>query len=161
MMDLRPIPFVDDTKYRIDRDGHVYTLESRQQGRARTINEWTRCTPITLAKAQNLARVSLNYLFPLVEDTFEIVLRLHADGRNEETVVPYTTAHHARHDPATPMVPHPVHGDAMRSGCEWGGGCPRLVGDREHGWYRVQTKSGIVHLFHGASTAAEIFHLNH
>ena len=160
-MERRLIPFLGDAKYSIDRDGHVYSLESRQQGRARTITEWTRCNPITLSRARSLARVSLNYLAPLVEETSEIVLRLYADGHTAETVVPYTTAHHVRHDPATPMEPHPVHGDAMRSGCEWGGGSPRLVGDREHGWYRVQTKSGIVHLFHGTSTAAEIFHLNH
>ena len=46
-MERRLIPFLGDAKYSIDRDGHFYSLESRQQGSAQTITEWTRDKPLT------------------------------------------------------------------------------------------------------------------
>jgi hypothetical protein len=156
-MKLRPIPFIDDLRYRIDRDGQVYSLEIRKQGRGRIISEWTKCTPLILKDAQSFARVSLNYLIPLVAETSEAIHRTNADGSTQTIILTYTMAQQVRHDPATPMEPHPLYGDAILSGSEWVGACPRLVGDREHGWYCVTTNSGIVHLLHGASTAAEIF----
>ena len=46
-MERRLIPFLGDAKYSIDRDGDVYSLAIRQQGRARTMTEWTRGKPFT------------------------------------------------------------------------------------------------------------------
>jgi hypothetical protein len=157
-MTLKEILFLNEKHYRIDREGRVYTLKL-DVGRARGTVEpkWKRCKSLSLEKAQSLASDSLKYDFPLVEETSEVVLRPCADGSTKATTVPYITARQVRHDPTVPMEDHPVYGAAMRSSVQWVDTCPRLVGDRKAGWYSVETRTGIVHLFHGTTTAAEIF----
>jgi hypothetical protein len=149
-MELRPIEFIQDDRYRIDRSGTVHALKE-SKGRARGLAglKWKPCEPLTLTKARNLARNTLDYPFELVMQTTRVVLLIHEDGRMLERVEPFLAAECIRHDPATP------EGEA-----QWKGHPVTAVGNLEAGWFHLKTKANVVHMFHGESLAAELFKQN-
>lgn len=146
MMELRPIEFIQDDRYRIDRSGAVYKLKAVDRGRGRVFAKWEPCTPLAFTKARNLASKTLEYPFELLMHMTRVELLIHPDGRMLERVVPFHGAECIRHDPATPK------GEA-----QWKGPTVAAVGDLKVGWYCVECTGKVVHLFHGESVAAELF----
>jgi len=149
-MELRPIEFIQDDRYRIDRSGTVHALKE-SKGRARGLAglKWKQCNSLTLTKARNLASKTLEYPFDLVMHTTQPVFLIHPDGRMLERLEPFLAAECIRHDPATPK------GEA-----QWKGHPVTAVGNLDAGWYCVESKGKVVHLFHGESVAAELFKQN-
>lgn len=129
MMELRPIPFIEDARYRISQDGTVWAhaMPRRGTGRTRPPRLSPR-QPISLEEASRVARDHLaNAYFPLVEPEHGIV-------------------HHVAH-----RGPRPV-GEARLVGSEF-----RAVGDTRTGWYSLLAADGTMHLFHGPSIAFVAF----
>jgi hypothetical protein len=148
-MELRPIPFIEDARYGIDRQGRVHSLkEAKGRARGIVIAKWSPCVPLSLAKAGNFARVSAGYPFALVFDTTEVVLQLHQDGRREEFERPYRAAECIRHNK-----------NASPERAFFKGGSVRATGDLTDGWYCIDA-NGSMHIFHGPSVAAEVFAKN-
>lgn len=150
MMELRTIPFIEDTGYRIDRTGQVHSLKEQKRGRARgqASFKWVACEPLTIERAQDFARVSAGYPsgFSLVLDTTEVIITLHADGSTTEREVPYRAAERVRHNPNDPP-----------ERAFWKGGSDPASGDLANNWFSIATADGSKFVFHGPSVAAAIF----
>jgi hypothetical protein len=71
-MELRPIPFIEDARYRIAQDGTVWG-QRRATARSR-VPRFAPRPPMTLEEASSTARAQLaNAYFPLVEPEHGIV----------------------------------------------------------------------------------------
>ena len=172
MMDLRPIPFLNDTTYKLDNEGCLFRTKGSTP---KQLDSMTRVEATKKARTYGTCRLELVH-------PSSIVRILHyEDGRREDIVEPYIAAQRITHvgglpvevttfDPLTggvlsritlperpkkPTEPDPWQ---MISGCEWQGGEVPLAGDPESGWFCVRTENGKrVHIFHGPSESAEIF----
>lgn len=161
--ELRVIPCLEDDRFVIDRNGHVYRLRVTP-GRARGRSEarWAPLQSLSLTKACNLARNSLRWWGPLVFPTTYVVRREYADGTVEERTIPAIAAEQVIHDPRVraPMITpdQPSDGsDFPPPQASYVGGFNHAAGDTNNGWYCVEKLSGVLHLFHGPSVAAAIF----
>ena len=172
MMDLRPIPFLNDTTYKLDNAGCLFRTKGSTLKQVRSM---------TRVEATRRARTNGKCRLELVHESSIVRVLHYEDGRREDIVEPYIAAQRITHvgglpvevttfDPLTGSVlsritlperpknttePDPWQ---MISGCEWQGGEVPLAGDPESGWFCVCTEDGNrVHIFHGPSTSAEIF----
>ena len=171
-MDLRPIPFLNDTTYKLDNAGCLFRTKGSTP---KHVPSMTRVEATKKARTYGKCRLELVHASSIVR------ILHYEDGRREDIVEPYIAAQYVTHvgglpvevttfDPLTGGVlsritlpkrpsnttePDPWQ---MVSGCEWQGGEVPLVGDPESGWFCVCTEDGNrVHIFHGPSTSAEIF----
>lgn len=174
-MELRPLPFLADPRYRISRDGTVWTREmKRGRSRAAPSVRWELVTPISRADATSNARGRGDSRLELIRQSSHIRWVFDREGRVVvESVVPYQAAGRVSHSGDVPTEVRKIDvqaipgadlstfkegDDEVRSSWEWGGGEVPLVGSGEDRWYCVSTEAGgRVHIFHGPSEAAEIF----
>ena len=172
MMELRPIPFLNDTTYKLDNAGCLFRTKGSTP---KHLDSMTRVEATKKARTYGKCRLELVHASSIVR------ILHYEDGRREDIVEPYIAAQYVTHvgglpvevttfDPLTGGVlsritlpkrpsnttePDPWQ---MISGCEWQGGEVPLVGDPESGWFCVNTENrNRVHIFHGPSTSAEIF----
>ena len=77
-MELRPIPFIEDARYRIDREGRVFSVVTKR-GRRRTTPEvrFEQLASLTLAEAIELARGLGSYLFELIHRCWPVDIKSH------------------------------------------------------------------------------------
>jgi hypothetical protein len=144
-MELRPIPFVEDPRYRIDSAGRVHARrESRRGSRKRIEVKWEPCQPMKLDKAREFARGRARDGGELLIPDREVTIKT-----SDQLSLSRLT--HA----AVRRVTH-VEKHAADDGYLAAEAIP-ADGDTNHGWFRLTCADGVVHVFHGPSVATCIF----
>jgi hypothetical protein len=160
MMELRPIAFIEDARYRIDREGRVFSMVTKR-GRQRTTPEvrFEQLTALTLAEAIELARGLGSYRFELIRRSSMIRMTFDREhNKLGEFEIPYMAAQRINHDGRTPVEVRTIDGHELKSSCEWIGAEVPLVGDGLTGWHSLSSAAGTrKHIFHGPSEARQIF----
>lgn len=134
MMELRPIPFVDDTKYRIDRTGTVYRI--KQTTRLGQPDRTYPIRPMARLDAENMLRdlrggSRKGGALPLVFPPFT--------GPAGELAMVWCVIHCGK-----------SFADEKRA---WAGPIIHANGDLQNNWYTVDSAQ-VTFLFHGPSVSS-------